>query len=249
MAAHARCSAGPDRSAGHARRVLAAGRPEVWNWPDNIVRVSLTHAVAVPHRRAGHKEDTEDTVERTASGDRKFRPDIQGSADRRDPGRALPLRRTRCGRRLRRRRCLLRHLRVSDHPPADVRTSTQPARISLSGFYARRIKRLLPSALTVILVTEVAARLWGPPLQAVATAKDSIFSTFYVMNYRLAAKVSTTRTPAGRCRRCSISGRWRWKNSSTSSGRWPSSRSESCSDGGWGRLCDSSSARRSRPPS
>ena len=32
-------------------------------------------------------------------------------------------------------------------------------RISLSGFYARRIKRLLPCALTVIGVTEVVARL------------------------------------------------------------------------------------------
>ncbi len=59
-------------------------------------------------------------------------------------------------------------------------------RISLSGFYARRIRRLLPSAMTVILLTEVVTRGWGPPLQATQVAKDSIFSTFYLINYRLA---------------------------------------------------------------
>ncbi|MET3803374.1 peptidoglycan/LPS O-acetylase OafA/YrhL [Nakamurella sp. UYEF19] len=60
-------------------------------------------------------------------------------------------------------------------------------RLSLSAFYARRIRRLLPSALVVIAVTVVAARLWGPPLQSTSVAKDGIFSTFYLMNYRLAA--------------------------------------------------------------
>ena len=60
-------------------------------------------------------------------------------------------------------------------------------RISLSGFYARRIRRLLPSALTVIVATELVARFWGPPLQAPSVARDGIFSTFYLMNYRLAA--------------------------------------------------------------
>ena len=61
-------------------------------------------------------------------------------------------------------------------------------RISLSSFYARRIKRLLPMALTVILTTEVLARFWGPPLQSSTVAKDGIFATFYLMNYRLAAQ-------------------------------------------------------------
>ncbi len=148
----------------------------------------MTHAVAVPHRRAGHKEDTEDTVERTAQGDRKFRPDVQGLRSI-----AVLL-------------VVLYHCGVprlgGGYVGVDVffvisgflitrqllTEHRRAGRVSLSGFYARRIKRLLPAALTVILVTEVAARLWGPPLQAVATAKDSIFSTFYLMNYHLAAE-------------------------------------------------------------
>lgn len=61
-------------------------------------------------------------------------------------------------------------------------------RISLASFYARRIKRLLPMALTVVLGTELLARFWGPPLQSANVAKDGIFATFYLMNYRLAAQ-------------------------------------------------------------
>ena len=59
--------------------------------------------------------------------------------------------------------------------------------VSLTGFYARRIKRLLPSALVVVTVTVLLTRFWGPPLQAVPVARDALFSTFYLMNYRLAA--------------------------------------------------------------
>ncbi len=59
--------------------------------------------------------------------------------------------------------------------------------LSLTGFYARRIKRLLPSALVVVAATILLTRFWGPPLQAVPVARDGLFSTFYLMNYRLAA--------------------------------------------------------------
>lgn len=58
--------------------------------------------------------------------------------------------------------------------------------LSLSGFYARRIKRLLPSALVVAGATVLLSRFFGPPLQAVSVARDGLFSTFYLMNYRLA---------------------------------------------------------------
>ncbi len=142
----------------------------------------LTNTVAAPHRR------NEGPAPRTARGDRTFRPDIQGL------------------------RCVAVILVVLYHCGVPgvgggyvgvdvffvisgflitrqlVTELRRAGRVSLGGFYARRIKRLLPSALTVILVTEVAARLWGPPLQAVPTAKDSLFSTFYLMNYRLAAE-------------------------------------------------------------
>lgn len=61
-------------------------------------------------------------------------------------------------------------------------------RIALRAFYARRIKRLLPSASAVIATTVIAFRLWGPPLQSAGVAKDAIFTAFYAMNFRLAAE-------------------------------------------------------------
>ena len=59
-------------------------------------------------------------------------------------------------------------------------------RMSLRTFYARRIRRLLPSALAVVVVTMLVFRWWGPPLQAVPVAHDGLFSTFYAMNVHLA---------------------------------------------------------------
>lgn len=143
--------------------------------------MSWTNAVAAPGDRLGAGEG------RTPLGDRTFRPDIQGLRSV-----AVTL-------------VVLYHCGVpglaGGYVGVDVffvisgflitrqliSEHRRVGRISLSGFYARRIRRLLPSALTVILLTELAARLFGPPLQAVPTAKDSIFSTFYLMNYRLAA--------------------------------------------------------------
>ena len=67
-------------------------------------------------------------------------------------------------RRLRRRRRLLRHLRLPDHPPAARTSSSGTGTISLRGFYARRAKRLLP--LSAILLATVGDPLAAPPLAA-----------------------------------------------------------------------------------
>ena len=56
----------------------------------------------------------------------------------------------------------------------------------LPGFYARRIKRLLPASAAVVIATVVAARIWGPPIQAPSVARDGLYTTFYGLNYRLA---------------------------------------------------------------
>jgi peptidoglycan/LPS O-acetylase OafA/YrhL len=56
----------------------------------------------------------------------------------------------------------------------------------LPEFYARRMKRLLPAAAVVVVATVLAARVWGPPLQARSVAMDGLFTTFYSLNYRLA---------------------------------------------------------------
>lgn len=59
---------------------------------------------------------------------------------------------------------------------------------ALPTFYTRRIRRLLPAAMTVVVATVAAVRLWGPPLLARPTAIDGIFTTFYGLNYRLAVE-------------------------------------------------------------
>ncbi len=59
---------------------------------------------------------------------------------------------------------------------------------ALPTFYTRRIRRLLPAAMTVVVATVVAARLWAPPLSIRPIAIDGIFTTFYGLNYRLAVE-------------------------------------------------------------
>jgi len=59
---------------------------------------------------------------------------------------------------------------------------------ALPTFYTRRIRRLLPAAMTVVVATVVAARLWAPPLSVRPIAIDGIFTTFYGLNYRLAVE-------------------------------------------------------------
>ena len=57
----------------------------------------------------------------------------------------------------------------------------------LVAFWARRIHRLLPAALTVLVVTAVATRLVAPSTQWAGTAKEIIASAFYVENWMLAS--------------------------------------------------------------
>ena len=59
---------------------------------------------------------------------------------------------------------------------------------ALPTFYARRIRRLLPAAMTVVVATVVAARVWAPALSVRPIAIDGIFTTFYGLNYRLAVE-------------------------------------------------------------
>ncbi len=59
---------------------------------------------------------------------------------------------------------------------------------ALPTFYTRRIRRLLPAAMTVVVATVVAARIWAPALSVRSIAIDGIFTTFYGLNYRLAVE-------------------------------------------------------------
>ncbi len=59
-------------------------------------------------------------------------------------------------------------------------------RLSFSRFYARRARRLLPSAVLVIVVTVAVSVAVLGPLEATAVAKDAVACALYVGNYRFA---------------------------------------------------------------
>ncbi len=73
---------------------------------------------------------------------------------------------------------------VTSHLLSEV---DRTARVSLPGFYARRIRRLLPAALIVVMATIGVSALWGPVLEVKDTARDGLYAAFYAMNYHLAA--------------------------------------------------------------
>src|ERR1700755_1524380 len=61
-------------------------------------------------------------------------------------------------------------------------------RLSLTRFYARRVKRLMPQVLAVTLVVVVASAVLLSPVRADAAAEDVIASGIYAMNWRLSAE-------------------------------------------------------------
>jgi peptidoglycan/LPS O-acetylase OafA/YrhL len=67
------------------------------------------------------------------------------------------------------------------------RELARTGRLSLSAFYGRRIRRLLPVAVLVLLVTMVASLRWLPPLQLGSVWKDGVATALYGGNYRFAA--------------------------------------------------------------
>ena len=64
----------------------------------------------------------------------------------------------------------------------------QRGRVSLTAFYARRARRLLPASLLVLFVTGIASFVFLPVTRWVATAGEILASTFYVQNWMLAAR-------------------------------------------------------------
>jgi peptidoglycan/LPS O-acetylase OafA/YrhL len=69
-----------------------------------------------------------------------------------------------------------------------VRELAATGGISLTGFYLKRIRRLLPPAVVVIVSTVLVARVFAPPLFAIRVSVDAIFAAIYALNYRLAAE-------------------------------------------------------------
>ncbi|MGI5121915.1 acyltransferase family protein [Marinactinospora thermotolerans] len=69
-----------------------------------------------------------------------------------------------------------------------VREAEREGRISLAGFYARRIRRILPAATLVLVVTGVATVLLLPATRLEDTARQLIASALYVENLYLAGQ-------------------------------------------------------------
>src|ERR1700722_19719434 len=69
-----------------------------------------------------------------------------------------------------------------------VGEAVKTGRVSLAAFYLKRVRRLLPSAVLVIVVTLLVARVFAPPLFSLPLSVDGIFAALYVLNYRLAAE-------------------------------------------------------------
>jgi peptidoglycan/LPS O-acetylase OafA/YrhL len=63
-------------------------------------------------------------------------------------------------------------------------------RVSFAGFYARRGRRLLPSAVVVILATVAVSVAVLGPFDATAVAKDAVACALYVGNYRFALQAT-----------------------------------------------------------
>jgi peptidoglycan/LPS O-acetylase OafA/YrhL len=57
------------------------------------------------------------------------------------------------------------------------------SRIDFVGFYARRVRRILPASMVVLVLTVLAAIVLVPPLQRVAVMQDALATALYVPNY------------------------------------------------------------------
>ena len=71
-----------------------------------------------------------------------------------------------------------------------LRELERTSRIDLLQFYARRMRRLLPAAIVVILATAVAARLWLSPLEQIEFAPSVLYSALYASNLLFAFKAT-----------------------------------------------------------
>lgn len=66
-----------------------------------------------------------------------------------------------------------------------IRGVTGGTRFSLTAFYVRRIRRLLPAALAVLAVVAIATALWAPQTTWNDTGEQVVASAFYVENWAL----------------------------------------------------------------
>jgi peptidoglycan/LPS O-acetylase OafA/YrhL len=69
-----------------------------------------------------------------------------------------------------------------------LREVDRTGRIGLLGFYARRVRRLLPASAVVLAATAVMVWLWVPRIRWETTGGDIVASALYFVNWRLAER-------------------------------------------------------------
>ncbi len=57
------------------------------------------------------------------------------------------------------------------------------SRIDFADFYARRVRRILPASMVVLVATVLGAIVWVPPLQLSVVLRDAVATALYVPNY------------------------------------------------------------------
>ncbi|KQR19269.1 hypothetical protein ASF79_16620 [Agreia sp. Leaf335] len=68
-----------------------------------------------------------------------------------------------------------------------LRDHEQHGKISLAGFYARRVRRIVPAALTVIVVTAAVGYFLFNRARSLSTIWDGVYSLLFVANWRFTA--------------------------------------------------------------
>lgn len=66
-----------------------------------------------------------------------------------------------------------------------LESTAEHGRVNFVSFYGRRVRRLLPAAIVVLLTTVLVGRLFGPISSVKTLAHDAIASALSVMNYQL----------------------------------------------------------------
>nr|WP_284288668.1 acyltransferase [Angustibacter aerolatus] len=114
-----------------------------------------------------------------------------------------------------------------------LREATATGTVSISGFYARRARRILPASLLVILATVVASVVLLNFVRAGQVLSDARWATAFMANLHFAATGTDYLQADVPPRRCSTTGRWPSRSSSTSSGRCSCCSSRSSRRAAW----------------
>jgi peptidoglycan/LPS O-acetylase OafA/YrhL len=83
---------------------------------------------------------------------------------------------------------------ITDHLAREL---SGDGRLSFAAFYGRRARRLLPSAVLVVVATVAVAAVVLPSVESVSVSRDGVASVLYVANYRFALEATNYLSATG----------------------------------------------------